>query len=213
MAENTGPLQGLRILDLSRVLAGPSCTQLLADLGADVIKLERPGVGDETRTWGPPFVKDAEGNETTESGYYLSANRNKRSVTLDLSRPEGVALVKRLLEHADVLIENFKVGGLAKYGLAYDDLKEEFPGLIYCSITGFGQDGPYAARPGYDMMAQGIGGPAGEGAHRYQRRDDRHVRRRRHPVRTAPPRRYQPGSTHRPWAPGRAGGVAIQSGP
>lgn len=158
MVENTGPLQGLRILDLTRVLAGPSCTQLLADLGADVIKLERPGVGDETRTWGPPFVEDAEGNETTESGYYLSANRNKRSVTLDLSRPEGVALVKRLLEHADVLIENFKVGGLAKYGFAYDDLKEEFPGLIYCSITGFGQDGPYAARPGYDMMAQGMGG-------------------------------------------------------
>lgn len=158
MVENTGPLQGLRILDLTRVLAGPSCTQLLADLGADVIKLERPGVGDETRTWGPPFVEDAEGNETTESGYYLSANRNKRSVTLDLSRPEGVALVKRLLKHTDVLIENFKVGGLAKYGFAYDDLKEEFPGLIYCSITGFGQDGPYAARPGYDMMAQGMGG-------------------------------------------------------
>lgn len=158
MAENTGPLKGLRILDLSRVLAGPSCTQLLADLGADVIKVERPGVGDETRAWGPPFVKDAEGNDTTESGYYLSANRNKRSVTLDLSRPEGGALAKRLLAQSDVLIENFKVGGLAKYGLAYDDLKEKFPGLVYCSITGFGQDGPYAARPGYDMMAQGIGG-------------------------------------------------------
>ena len=158
MVENTGPLKGIRILDLSRVLAGPSCTQLLADLGADVIKVERPGVGDETRTWGPPFVEGPDGEETTESGYYLSANRNKRSVTLDLSRPGGVALAKRLLEHADVLIENFKVGGLAKYGLAYDDLKDDFPGLIYCSITGFGQDGPYAARPGYDMMAQGIGG-------------------------------------------------------
>ena len=158
MVDNTGPLKGIRILDLSRVLAGPSCTQLLADLGADVIKVERPGVGDETRTWGPPFVEGPDGEETTESGYYLSANRNKRSVTLDLSRPGGVALAKRLLEHADVLIENFKVGGLAKYGLAYDDLKDDFPGLIYCSITGFGQDGPYAARPGYDMMAQGIGG-------------------------------------------------------
>lgn len=153
-----GALAGLRILDLSRVLAGPSCTQLLADLGADVIKVERPGVGDETRTWGPPFVKDADGNDTTESGYYLSANRNKRSVTIDLSRPEGVALCKRLIAECDVLVENFKVGGLKKYGLAYDDLRDDFPGLIYCSITGFGQTGPYAARPGYDMMAQGMGG-------------------------------------------------------
>ena len=158
MTDNPGPLKGLRILDLSRVLAGPSCTQLLADLGADVIKVERPGVGDETRTWGPPFVKDAKGDDTTESGYYLSANRNKRSVSLDLSRPEGVALAKRLLAQSDVLIENFKVGGLAKYRLAYDDLKGEFPRLVYCSITGFGQTGPYAQRPGYDMMAQGMGG-------------------------------------------------------
>ena len=158
MTDAAGALTGIRILDLSRVLAGPSCTQLLADLGADVIKVERPGVGDETRTWGPPFVSDADGNDTTEAGYYLSANRNKRSATIDMSRPEGVELVKQLLQGSDVLIENFKVGGLAKFGLAYDDLKDEFPGLVYCSITGFGQTGPYKARPGYDMLAQGIGG-------------------------------------------------------
>ncbi len=158
MSEPTSALDGIRILDLSRVLAGPSCTQLLADLGADVIKVERPGVGDETRTWGPPFLKDADGGETTESGYYLSANRNKRSITINVAKPEGAALVKRMLADCDVLIENFRVGGLAKYGLAYDDLKDDFPGLVYCSITGFGQTGPYAARPGYDMMAQGMGG-------------------------------------------------------
>jgi len=154
----TGPLAGIRILDLSRVLAGPSCTQLLGDLGADVIKVERPGVGDETRTWGPPFVKDVDGQETTEAGYYLSANRNKRSVTIDLSRPEGAALAKRLLASCDVLVENFKVGGLAKYGLDHASLKDAFPSLVYCSITGFGQTGPYRNRPGYDMMAQGMGG-------------------------------------------------------
>jgi len=153
-----GALSGIRILDLSRVLAGPSCTQLLADLGADVIKVERPGVGDETRTWGPPFVRGENGEETSESGYYLSANRNKRSVTINVSKPEGAALIKRMLGQFDVLIENFKVGGLAKYGLSYDDLKDEFPDLVYCSITGFGQTGPYAQRPGYDMMAQGMGG-------------------------------------------------------
>ncbi|MEK9673626.1 MAG: CaiB/BaiF CoA-transferase family protein [Rhodospirillaceae bacterium] len=155
---DTGALRGIRILDMSRVLAGPSCTQLLGDLGADVIKVERPGVGDETRTWGPPYVKDADGNETTEAGYYLCANRNKRSVAIDVAEPEGAALVRQLLGQCDVLIENFKVGGLKKYGLSYDDLKEEFPGLIYCSITGYGQTGPYAQRPGYDMMAQGMGG-------------------------------------------------------
>ncbi len=155
---NPGALSGIRILDMSRVLAGPSCTQLLGDLGADVIKVERPGVGDETRTWGPPYVKDAAGNETTEAGYYLSANRNKRSVTIDVAKPEGGRLIKRLLAECDVMIENFKVGGLAKYGLGYADLKDEFPGLVYCSITGFGQTGPYANRPGYDMMAQGMGG-------------------------------------------------------
>ena len=158
MPDDAGPLDGLRILDLSRVLAGPSCCQLLGDLGADVIKVERPGVGDETRTWGPPFLTDAAGNDTTESAYYLCANRNKRSVTVDMAQPEGAALVKRLLGRCDVLVENFKAGGLAKYGLGYDDLKAEFPTLIYCSITGYGQTGPYAARPGYDMMAQGMGG-------------------------------------------------------
>jgi crotonobetainyl-CoA:carnitine CoA-transferase CaiB-like acyl-CoA transferase len=131
---------------------------MLGDLGAEIIKIERPGVGDETRTWGPPFVRDASGNETTESGYYLSANRNKRSVTINFARPEGAALVRRLVEYADVLIENFKVGALAEYGLAYTQLREQFPRLVYCSITGYGQDGPYAARPGYDLMVQGEGG-------------------------------------------------------
>ena len=158
MNDQGGPLDGIRVLDLSRVLAGPFCTQMLADLGAEVIKVERPGVGDETRTWGPPYVKDPDGADTTESAYYLCANRNKRSVTIDFSRPQGVALVKRLLARSDVLVENFKVGGLAKFGLGYEQLREEFPGLVYCSITGFGQTGPYAHRPGYDMMAQGMGG-------------------------------------------------------
>ena len=154
----SGPLDGITILDLSRVLAGPSCTQMLGDLGADVIKVERPGVGDETRTWGPPFLRDASGAETAESGYYLSANRNKRSITINFARPEGAALVRRLLSHVDVLIENFKVGGLAEYGIGYEQLRGEHPQLVYCSITGYGQDGPYAARPGYDLMAQGAGG-------------------------------------------------------
>jgi crotonobetainyl-CoA:carnitine CoA-transferase CaiB-like acyl-CoA transferase len=154
----SGPLDGITILDLSRVLAGPSCTQMLGDLGADVIKVERPGVGDETRAWGPPFVRDASGAETAESGYYLSTNRNKRSVTINFAKPRGAALVRQLVSHADVLIENFKVGGLAEYGLGWERLRDEFPRLVYCSITGYGQDGPYAARPGYDLMAQGTGG-------------------------------------------------------
>ncbi|ODT16823.1 MAG: CoA-transferase [Kaistia sp. SCN 65-12] len=158
MSQPIGSLAGIRVLDLSRVLAGPSCAQLLGDLGAEIIKVERPGVGDETRTWGPPYVKDAEGSDTTESGYYLCCNRNKRSVAIDFSKHEGVALVKQLVQHCDVLIENFKLGGLAKLGLGYDDLKQVQPRLIYCSITGYGQTGPYAARPGYDMVAQGIGG-------------------------------------------------------
>ena len=153
-----GPPEGIRILDLSRVLAGPSCAQLLGDLGADIIKVERPGVGDETRAWGPPFLRDPAGADTTESAYYLSANRNKRSVTIEFANSEGAALVRRLLPSCDALIENFKVGGLKKYGLAYDDLKDAFPRLVYCSITGYGQTGPYAERPGYDMMAQGMGG-------------------------------------------------------
>lgn len=151
-------LQGITVLDMSRVLAGPSSTQLLGDLGAEVIKVERRGVGDETRTWGPPYMKDAQGDDSGESAYYLSANRNKRSVTVDIAKPEGVALVRRMLAKSDVLIENLKVGGMAKYGLGYDDLKADFPGLVYCSITGYGQTGPYAPRPGYDMMAQGLGG-------------------------------------------------------
>jgi crotonobetainyl-CoA:carnitine CoA-transferase CaiB-like acyl-CoA transferase len=158
MREGEGALDGIRVLDLSRVLAGPSCTQLLGDLGADVLKVERPAMGDETRTWGPPFVKDAAGADTTESAYYLCCNRNKRSVTIDMGRPEGAALIKRLAAKSDVLIENFKVGGLARFGLGYDDLRTELPRLIYCSITGFGQTGPYAQRPGYDLVVQGMGG-------------------------------------------------------
>lgn len=156
MAE--GALCGVRVLDLSRVLAGPSCTQLFGDLGAEIIKVERPSVGDETRTWGPPYVKGPDQKDTTESGYYLSCNRNKRSITIDTSRPEGVALIKRFIAVSDVLIENFKVGGLKKCGLDYPSLARQFPKLIYCSITGYGQTGPYASRPGYDMMAQGQGG-------------------------------------------------------
>ncbi|MDG2286718.1 MAG: CoA transferase, partial [Alphaproteobacteria bacterium] len=138
------PLTGIRIFDLTRILAGPTCTQLLGDLGADVIKVERPGIGDDTRSWGPPYVKDADGEDTTESAYYLSANRNKRSITIDLRSEAGVALAKRMIAKCDVLIENFKVGSLAKLGLGYEQLKEEFPNLVYCSVTGFGQTGPYA---------------------------------------------------------------------
>lgn len=158
MEKNGGPLDGLRILDLSRILAGPTCTQLLGDLGAEVIKIERPGVGDDTRIWGPPYVKDAAGRDTRESAYYLCANRNKKSVAVDLASPEGAALIRQLAGKCDILIENFKVGGLAKYGLGYDDLKEANPRLVYCSITGFGQTGPYASRPGYDALIQAMGG-------------------------------------------------------
>lgn len=153
-----GALFGLRVLDLTRILAGPFCTQMLGDLGADVIKVERPGAGDDTRHWGPNYIRDADGQNTGESAYFVSANRNKRSVTIDLSRPEGAALVRRLALQSDILVENYKVGGLAKYGLSYDDLRAENPGLIYCSITGFGQTGPYAERAGYDFMIQGMGG-------------------------------------------------------
>jgi crotonobetainyl-CoA:carnitine CoA-transferase CaiB-like acyl-CoA transferase len=156
--ESSGPLKGLRVLDFSRILAGPSCTQLLGDLGADIIKVERPGLGDDTRSWGPPFVRDADGQETSESAYYLSCNRNKRSIALDISKSEDVVTAKKLLRTCDVLIENFKVGGLDKYGLSYAQLKDEFPELVYCSITGFGQTGPNAAKPGYDLLAQGYGG-------------------------------------------------------
>lgn len=154
----SGPLAGLRVFDLSRILAGPTCTQLLGDLGADVIKVERPRAGDDTRKWGPPYVKDKDGKDTAESAYYLSSNRNKRSLTIDVSQPEGQELAKRLIAECDVMIENFKVGDMARYGLSYADLKDRFPRLIYCSISGFGQTGPYAPRAGYDLLAQGAGG-------------------------------------------------------
>ena len=151
-------LEGIRVLDLSRVLAGPWCTQTLADLGADVIKIERPGAGDDTRNWGPPFLPTADGRESHESAYYLGANRNKRSVTCDIAQPEGQALVRELAEHCDVFIENFKVGDMARYGLDYASLKAINPRLVYCSLTGFGQSGPYAPRAGYDYIIQGMGG-------------------------------------------------------
>ena len=153
-----GALSHLRVLDLSRVLAGPWSGQILADLGADVIKVERPGSGDDTRAWGPPFLKNVEGENTSEAAYYLSANRNKRSVTIDFTQPEGQRLVRELAATCDIVIENFKVGGLAAYGLDYEGLKAVNPKLIYCSITGFGQTGPYAKRAGYDFMIQGLGG-------------------------------------------------------
>ena len=153
-----GPLLGIRVLDLSRVLAGPWATQALADLGAEVIKIERPDGGDDTRQWGPPYAQDASGRDTSESAYYLSTNRGKRSVAVDLARPDGAGLVRALAKRCDVLVENFKVGGLAKYGLAYQDLKADNPALVYCSISAFGQDGPDADKPGYDAMIQGMGG-------------------------------------------------------
>ncbi|MFJ4140792.1 CaiB/BaiF CoA transferase family protein [Pseudomonas fragi] len=153
-----GALSHLRVLDLSRVLAGPWAGQILADLGAEVIKVERPGNGDDTRAWGPPFLKDAYGESTGEAAYYLSANRNKQSVTIDFTKPQGQQLVRALAAKSDILIENFKVGGLEAYGLDYASLKVLNPDLIYCSITGFGQTGPYAKRAGYDFMVQGLGG-------------------------------------------------------
>jgi crotonobetainyl-CoA:carnitine CoA-transferase CaiB-like acyl-CoA transferase len=153
-----GPLHGLRICDMTRVLAGPSMTQMLGDLGADVIKIERPREGDDTRKWGPPYLKDADGRDTSESGYFLSANRNKRSVTIDFTQEDGRELVRKLVAHADVLTENYKVGTLARYGLGFEELKKVNPGLVYCSITGFGQTGPYAPRAGYDLLAQAVGG-------------------------------------------------------
>lgn len=151
-------LDGIRVLDLSRVLAGPWCTQTLADLGADVIKIERPGTGDDTRTWGPPFLKDAQGHDTAEAAYYLGANRNKRSVTCDIAQPEGQALIRELVRHCDVFVENFKVGDMARYGLDYASLSALNPKLVYCSVTGFGQTGPYRERAGYDYAVQGMGG-------------------------------------------------------
>jgi crotonobetainyl-CoA:carnitine CoA-transferase CaiB-like acyl-CoA transferase len=152
-----GPLAGLRVLELARILAGPWAGQLLADLGADVIKVERKGAGDDTRGWGPPFVPAADGSHLG-AAYFHGANRGKRSIELDFETAEGQRLVKKLAARSDVLIENFKVGGLKKFGLDYESMSKEFPRLIYCSVTGFGQTGPYAARAGYDLMAQGIGG-------------------------------------------------------
>jgi crotonobetainyl-CoA:carnitine CoA-transferase CaiB-like acyl-CoA transferase len=153
-----GALAHLRVLDLSRVLAGPWCAQLLADLGADVIKVERPGSGDDTRSWGPPYLKDREGRDTHESAYFLSANRGKKSLTLDVSTDAGQAIVRRLAARSDVLIENYKAGDLARYGLGYEDLRQLNPGLIYCSITGFGQSGPMRSVAGYDFIIQAMGG-------------------------------------------------------
>ena len=152
------PLSHIRVLDLSRVLAGPWASQNLADLGAEVIKVERPGAGDDTRGWGPPWVKDRAGKETGTSSYYLSCNRGKKSITLDISKAEGQGIARELATKCDVLIENYKVGTLARYGLAWEDLRKLNPRLIYCSITGFGQSGPYAPRPGYDFVFQGMGG-------------------------------------------------------
>ena len=149
----TGPLKGLRVLDLTRVLAGPTCTQMLGDLGAEVIKIEKPGSGDDTRGFAPPFMPG-----TRESAYFVGVNRNKKSVTLDIATPEGQAIAHRLLAGCDMLVENFKVGALAKYGLGYEQLHAAYPRMIYCSITGFGQTGPYAARPGYDALIQAMGG-------------------------------------------------------
>ncbi len=153
-----GPLSHIRVLDLTRVLAGPWCAQNLADLGAEVIKVERPKKGDDSRAFGPPWAKDENGKETTEAGYYLCANRGKKSITIDIASEGGRALIRELAKDADVLLENFKTGDLASKGLGYDDIKKVNPKIIYCSITGFGQTGPYAAKPGYDFMIQGMGG-------------------------------------------------------
>ncbi|MGE0557700.1 MAG: CaiB/BaiF CoA transferase family protein [Burkholderiales bacterium] len=153
-----GPLSHIRVLDLSRVLAGPWTAQNLADLGAEVIKVERPGKGDDSRSYAPPFLKDDQGRETKEGAYFCAANRGKKSITVNLSKPEGQQLVRELAKGVDVLVENYKVGDLARYGLGYEDLAKLNPGLIYCSVTGFGQTGPYKDRPGYDFMAQGMGG-------------------------------------------------------
>ncbi len=158
MIDKPAALSHIKVLDLSRVLAGPWCTQILADLGADVIKVERPGVGDDTRHWGPPFLKDAQGHDTDQASYFTCTNRNKRSITLDLAHPDGQALVRQMVLQSDVLVENFKVGGLHAYGLDYASLRALNPKLIYCSITGFGQDGPYAERAGYDLMIQAMSG-------------------------------------------------------
>ncbi len=158
MTPKPGALDHLKVLDLSRVLAGPYCAQMLADLGADVIKVERPQEGDDTRKWGPPFMPDADGQPTGHATYFHSTNRNKRAITVDLAQPEGQAIIKQLIAQSDIVVENFKVGGLKHYGLDYDSLKADNPRLIYCSVTGFGQDGPYKERAGYDLMIQAMSG-------------------------------------------------------
>jgi len=158
MTGKPAALDGIKVLDLSRVLAGPWCTQILADLGADVVKIERPGVGDDTRTWGPPFIKDANGNDTDQASYFTACNRNKRSVTVDMATPDGQALLKQMAAQADIVVENFKTGGLKQYGLDHESLRAANPRLIYCSVTGFGHDGPYAERAGYDLMIQAMTG-------------------------------------------------------
>ncbi|NBQ89094.1 MAG: CoA transferase, partial [Betaproteobacteria bacterium] len=153
-----GPLSHIRVLDLSRIMAAPWSAQILADLGAEVIKVERPGSGDDTRAWGPPFLKDGEGRDTAEAGYYLAVNRGKRSITVALDTPEGQQLIRQLAQRADILVENYKVGTLARYGLDYDSLKLLNPRLIYCSVTGFGQSGPKASHAAYDFLIQAMGG-------------------------------------------------------
>jgi len=158
MVSNTGPLKGLKILDMSRILAGPYAAQLLGDMGAEVVKVERPVVGDDTRAWGPPYVTTADGEVTRESAYYMCTNRNKRSIAVDMADPKGAETLRRLAEVADVVIQNFKVDGLKKYGLDYEALKTRNPALVYCSISGFGQTGPNRDKPGYDLLAQGYGG-------------------------------------------------------
>ncbi len=197
--KNQGPLAGIRVLDMSRILAGPWVGQLLADLGAEVIKIERPGKGDDTRAWGPPFVKDREGNDTSDAAYFMCANRGKQSLTLDIAKPEGQQIIRELAQVSDILIENYKVGDLKRYGLDYEALSKLNPKLIYCSITGFGQTGPYRDRAGYDYLVQGMGGimsMTGERADRpgggpqrvgrgHCRPDDRHVLDGRHSRRRA----------------------------
>lgn len=158
MTARSGPLAGIRVLDMSRILAGPWVGQLLADLGAEVIKIERPGNGDDTRAWGPPFVKDKDGKDTSDAAYFMCANRGKKSLTLDIAKPEGQQIICELAQQSDVLIENYKVGDLKRYGLDYDTLSALNPRLVYCSITGFGQTGPYRDRAGYDFMIQGMAG-------------------------------------------------------
>ncbi len=155
---NKGALSHIRVLELSRILAGPWTGQILADLGAEVVKVERPGGGDDTRHWGPPWLQDESGNDTGESAYYLCTNRGKKSVTIDITQSEGQELIRKLAARSDILLENYKVGGLAKYGLDYQSLQQINPRLIYCSITGFGQTGPYRNRAGYDFLIQGMGG-------------------------------------------------------